>query len=159
MNLLKYIDTEIVLREIPNEITLAINISNCPHRCDGCHSSYLQKDIGTILKEENLVNLIKTNIGITCVCFMGGDSNPMYLNKLAKIIKENNLKVGYYSGNTQLSEHIDLSNFDYIKLGPYIKDKGPLNMPTTNQRFYEVIPMVKEGNTLYTLVDKTSTLW
>ena len=25
-------------------------------------------------------------------------------------------------------------NFDYIKIGPYIKEKGPINKHTTNQR-------------------------
>lgn len=43
---MKYVDTKIVFQELPNEITLAINISGCPCACIGCHSSYLSQDIG-----------------------------------------------------------------------------------------------------------------
>jgi anaerobic ribonucleoside-triphosphate reductase activating protein len=156
---MKYTETDIVLREIPTEITLAINISGCPHKCAGCHSKYLRQDIGTELNEFTLQTLIQNNKGITCVCFMGGDGNTKYLNQLAKFIKSKDLKVGYYSGNTQLSDDIELCNFDYIKIGPYIEDKGPLNSKTTNQRFYEVVKENKKGTSMYVLVDKTSIFW
>ena len=49
--MLKYVDTKIVFREVPDEITLCINISNCPCHCKGCHSPYLAEDIGTVLDE------------------------------------------------------------------------------------------------------------
>ena len=39
--MLKYVDTKVVFAEVPDEVTLAINISNCPCHCDGCHSEYL----------------------------------------------------------------------------------------------------------------------
>ena len=39
--MLKYVDSQITFREIPDEITLCINISNCPFRCKGCHSKEL----------------------------------------------------------------------------------------------------------------------
>ena len=35
--MVKYLETKVVLSEIPNEITLAINITNCPCVCKGCH--------------------------------------------------------------------------------------------------------------------------
>lgn len=44
--MLKYVDARVVFQEIPDEITLAINISNCPCHCKGCHSQYLAEDIG-----------------------------------------------------------------------------------------------------------------
>ena len=44
--MLKYVNTDIVFQEIPDEVTLAINISNCPCHCPGCHSHYLWEDIG-----------------------------------------------------------------------------------------------------------------
>ena len=43
---MKYTTTEIVMREFPDEITLAINISGCPNLCEGCHSPELRRDIG-----------------------------------------------------------------------------------------------------------------
>lgn len=151
--MLKYVDTKVVFAEIPNEITLAINISGCPCNCKGCHSSYLAEDIGEPLDLQHLTNLIDSNKGITCVGLMGGDANPSEVDDIAQDIKEYypELKVGWYSGRQELSKDIELSNFDYIKLGPYIEEFGPLNSKTTNQRFYKV-----NGKEL---VDITSRFW
>ena len=44
--MLKYVDTKVTFAEVPNEISLCINISNCPCKCHNCHSSYLAEDIG-----------------------------------------------------------------------------------------------------------------
>ena len=151
--MLKYVDTKVVFAEMPDEITLAINISGCPCNCKGCHSSYLAEDIGEPLDLQHLTNLIDSNKGITCVGLMGGDANPSEVDDIAQDIKEYypELKVGWYSGRQELSKDIELSNFDYIKLGPYIEEFGPLNSKTTNQRFYKV-----NGKEL---IDITSRFW
>ena len=151
--MLKYVDAKVVFAEVPDEVTLAINISGCPCNCKGCHSSYLAKNIGEPLNLQHLTNLIDSNKGITCVCIMGGDANPSEVDDIAQDIKEYypELKVGWYSGRQELSKDIELGNFDYIKLGPYIEEFGPLNSKTTNQRFYKV----SDGE----LVDITSRFW
>ena len=151
--MLKYVDTKVVFAEIPDEITLAINISGCPCNCKGCHSSYLAEDMGEPLDLQHLTNLIDSNKGITCVGLMGGDANPSEVDDIAQDIKEYypELKVGWYSGRQELNKDIELSNFDYIKLGPYIEEFGPLNSKTTNQRFYKV-----NGKEL---IDITSRFW
>ena len=138
--MLKYVDSKVVFAEIPDEITLAINISNCPCHCINCHSSYLAEDIGEPLDLQHLTNLIDSNRGISCVCIMGGDANPSEVDDIAQDIKEYypELKVAWYSGRQELSKEIELENFNYIKLGPYIKDKGPLNCRTTNQVMLEI---------------------
>lgn len=139
--MLKYVDTKIVFQEIPDEITLAINISGCPCNCKGCHSSYLAEDIGTPLNWNSLeFDLIHNNKGITCIAFMGGDSEPARINILSKYIKNNypNIKTAWYSGKQELAKEIELKNFDYIKLGPYMEEFGPLNSRATNQRMYKV---------------------
>ena len=138
--MLKYVDTKVVFQEVPDEITLAINISNCPCHCINCHSSYLAEDIGEPLDLQHLTNLIDSNRGISCVCIMGGDANPSEVDDIAQDIKEYypELKVAWYSGRQELSKEIELENFNYIKLGPYIKDKGPLNCRTTNQVMFEI---------------------
>lgn len=138
--MLKYVDTKIVFQEIPDEITLAINISNCPCHCINCHSSYLAEDIGEPLDLQHLTNLIDNNKGITCVCIMGGDANPSEVDDIAQDIKEYypELKVAWYSGRQELSKDIDLENFDFVKLGPYIEELGPLNSKTTNQVLLEI---------------------
>lgn len=138
--MLKYVDSKVVFAEIPDEITLAINISNCNCHCEGCHSPYLADDIGEPLDLQHLTNLIDSNRGISCVCIMGGDANPSEVDDIAQDIKEYypELKVAWYSGRQELSKEIELENFNYIKLGPYIKDKGPLNCRTTNQVMLEI---------------------
>jgi anaerobic ribonucleoside-triphosphate reductase activating protein len=136
---MKYVDTLVSFSEIPDEITLCINISNCPNKCEGCHSSWLQENIGIELNNYELYDIINKNSGISCVCFMGGDSNPEEINDLAIKIKSKNLKVGWYSGKSEISDKINIKNFDYIKIGPYLKDKGPLSDKNTNQKMYKII--------------------
>ena len=136
---MKYTDVQIGFQEFPDEISLLINISNCPFHCSGCHSPELWEDIGTELTYSRLNNLIETNKGITLVGFMGGD--PILVNSLASYIKHKyNIKVGWYWGGTDIPKEVYLINFDYIKLGPYIKELGGLDNPDTNQRMYQYSP-------------------
>ena len=138
--MLKYTDTQVTFSEIPDEITLCINISGCPNKCEGCHSPQLRDNIGEPLYLIEVYKMIEKNKGITCICFMGGDSEPEYINMLAKCIKDlYDIKIGWYSGNQKLSDKINLQYFDFVKLGPYIKEKGPLNCKTTNQALFKVI--------------------
>ncbi len=153
--MLKYINYGIVFQEIPDEVTLSINISNCPCRCPGCHSNYLWEDNGEILNEDTLARFVNDfSSSITCICFMGGDAEPAEVNELAKFLNKEypKLKVAWYSGRTRISSDIDLKNFNYVKVGPYIKHLGALKEKTTNQRLY----MVCED---YSLDDITSRFW
>ena len=149
--MLKYVNTMVTFSEVPDEISLCIEISNCPCHCKNCHSSYLAEDIGENLTLDTIYKLIDSNEGITCICFMGGDSNPEYINILGKTIKCHKLKSAWYSGRQELSKEIDLKNFDFVKLGPYIEELGPLNSKNTNQRFYKI-----EENKL---IDITNLFW
>ena len=146
----------VTFSEFPDEISLCINISNCKNHCKGCHSKYLWEDIGEPLYLETLYALIDKNEGITCVGLMGGDTEPNYVNTLAKAVKDlYNIKVGWYSGRQMLNKDIDPKWFDFIKLGSYIEEKGPLNNPNTNQRMYKVEH--NEGSN--TLIDITNKFW
>ena len=140
--MLRYINYNIVFQEVPNEITLAINISNCPNHCKGCHSPYLMEDKGEILNEDILIGLLHTyGRAITCVCFMGGDSCPAEVDRLSAFLKEytnGKIKTGWYSGKPSLAANCRLQHFDYIKLGPYIERLGGLDSLSTNQRFYRI---------------------
>lgn len=158
--MLKYVDTKVVFQEIPDEVTLAINISNCPCQCKGCHSPYLAEDIGTELTFNEVKRLIKNNSGISCIAFMGGDIEPKRVDALASFVTNHSqLKVAWYSGRQELSKDIELRNFDYIKLGPYIEERGPLSSRTTNQRLYRVEPFddIVPGD--YCLIDITDKFW
>ena len=137
---MKYLNSEITFREIPDEITLCINISNCPFKCIGCHSPELQKDIGEELTLSVLNKLLSKNKGVTCIVFMGGDSEIKVLELMLKFVKFNypNLKTAWYSGRKTIPLIFDLTTLDFLKLGPYIKEYGPLDNKTTNQRLYRL---------------------
>ena len=153
--MLKYVNYEVTFSEIPDEISLCINISNCPNNCPGCHSAYLKDDIGTPLTYIELMRILKDIRGITCVCFMGGDKEPWEIQRLAQFVKEKGLKVAWYSGKQELHEDIRLANFDYVKLGPYIEELGPLTSRTTNQVMYKIDHLVDRPF----VVDITSRFW
>ena len=88
--MLRYINTDIVFQEFPDEVTLAINISGCPCRCLGCHSQFLWANRGEELTAEALSALIReTEDTITCVGFMGAMPTQrlsIYLRNTSKAI-------------------------------------------------------------------------
>jgi len=77
--MLKYTEYDIVFQEIPDETTLAINISNCPYQCPGCHTPELQENVGKRLDMKVIARLLDKYSTITCICFMGGDKTPKEL--------------------------------------------------------------------------------
>ena len=153
--MLKYVNTGIVFQEIPDEVTLAINISNCPCRCPGCHSRYLWEDIGLPLDTAAIDDFMEQyGTDITCIAFMGGDGDPRGVGQLAEYIHEEHpqFHVAWYSGRIRIPSVVSVTNFDYIKIGPYIRHLGPLKEPTTNQRLYRIQP---DGQ----MVDITERFW
>ena len=138
--MLKYVNTGVVFQEIPDEVTLAVNISRCPCHCPGCHSQWLAEDIGEPLTALAIEGFAREyGDDITCICFMGGDAEPKTVNQLARYIHENHpqYKVGWYSGRARVPQGVRKTDFDYIKLGPYIEHLGCLKDRTTNQRLYK----------------------
>ena len=72
----------VTFSEFPNEISLCINISQCPCNCPGCHSSYLAEDIGEPLGELALHKLITDKYAMLDCC------KPFVLNTETKQIEE-----------------------------------------------------------------------
>ena len=139
--MVRFYNFDIVFAEIPDEVTLAINITGCPYRCPGCHSPHLQTDCGDMLDDSAFQALLERyGAGITCVCFMGGDADPHEIARLSDKVRELRpaLRTGWYSGRDTLPEGIDAATFDYVKLGGYVQTYGGLDSPTTNQRMYAV---------------------
>lgn len=136
--MIKYKDYFVVFEEIPDRISLAVNITNCQNNCIGCHSPELRLNNGEELTEEVIDKLIKENYGIDCFLFMGEGKDYSRLMELARFIKENySIKVAIYSGRDKVeNEYYGL--FDYVKVGGYKEECGPLNKETTNQRLYEI---------------------
>lgn len=160
---MKYVDTAVTFAEIPDQICLCINISGCQFRCPDCHSKYLWEDTGTELTPEVLDQLIVNNPGISCICLMGGtEEEILHLLKSSKKIW--NLKRAWYTGQSEIpNNYALLMLLDYIKVGPYIAEKGPLNSKTTNQRLYKIehnySPLGTDLGSCAIPVDITSRFW
>ncbi len=135
---LRFADYDIVFQEVPDETTLALNLSGCPHRCEGCHSAYLQQDVGEPLTTEVIDRLLARYSGVTCVGLMGGDGDLQAVEQMAAYIHTLGLRTAWYTGRTTLPDGWHLEHFDYIKIGPYIKALGGLKSQKTNQRLYRV---------------------
>lgn len=140
MKKLKYLNYSIVMQEVPNEVSLAINISGCPHRCEGCHSKELWEYIGAYLTDDIDALLEEYGDLISCVCFMGGDQNLKELEYCVDKVRDKQLKTCLYTGtdNINLIDKSIIQKLDYIKVGRYIEELGGLKSKTTNQRMYDL---------------------
>lgn len=155
--MIKYNDYYIVFEEIPDKLTLAVNITNCQNRCVGCHSPELRENIGKELTIEEVDKIISENDGINCFLFMGEGNDKESLFGLAKYIKDKyDIDIALYSGREKVEYDI-LQLFDYVKVGPYIEEYGPLNKKTTNQRLYKITH--EDGPIKFGMKDITSEFW
>ena len=136
---MKIASYDVVFQDVPGEVTLSLNLSQCPNCCPGCHSPQLQEDIGFPLDDDMMNGLLERyGRDVTCVCFMGGDREPQEVMRLAGLVRKRGLKTAWYSGRQELPECFDSGVLDYVKVGPYIESKGPLTNPDTNQRMYRI---------------------
>ena len=81
---IKYENTLVTFTEIPNEISLCINITGCPCHCEGCFEPWLQEDCGDTLTYSVLSKIVHGAKHITCICFMGGDR---YYDEMVDLIQ------------------------------------------------------------------------
>ena len=137
MTILKYAGHSVIFQEVPNEITLAFNITGFPHRCPGCHTPELRDDTGRRLLLD-LGPLLKWyRNSISCVCFMGGEHNVPEMKIALQMVKDAGMKTCLYSGCDCAEEFADLLPLlDYLKLGHYDEALGGLNNPNTNQSMF-----------------------
>lgn len=136
---LKYLGYSIVFQEVPDEVTLAINVSGCPHKCVGCHSKYLWEYDGDYVSDDLNSLIEKYKSLITCVCFMGGDQNQDELFDLLTCVKQHKLKTALYTGLDSMAyiHNKVLANLDYCKIGHYDFNRGGLDNPNTNQQMFK----------------------
>ena len=137
--MIKYVPelTDVVLEEIPDKVTLAVEISNCRGSCIGCHSPCLKQDIGVELTPDAVDRLIADNVGVNCFLLLGEGKDPEALLRIAEHLRVHHpdLERAVYSGRPEVEPEI-YAAFDYVKVGPYVAELGPLNERTTNQRLY-----------------------
>ena len=138
-NVLRTTACEILLQEIPGEISLSYLVSGCPLGCKGCHSTDSWSALrGELLTTERVqADCNKYQGLISCVLFMGGEWKPTQLYKLLILCKKLHLKTALYTGLTYCPAALR-SQLDFVKTGPWQQDLGGLASPSTNQRLYDL---------------------
>lgn len=138
---MRYLSARLVFQEVPDEVSLALLMTGCPLRCRGCHSADAWNGTrGRELCGADLDAWIARARGVlTCVLFLGGEWEPAALEGWLDEVHRRGLKTCLYTG-LELDEVPPglLARLDYLKVGPYRADRGGLDSPRTNQRFYEV---------------------
>lgn len=147
--MLKYYDYAITFAEFPDEICLAVNITNCPGFCENCSEPWLKNDVGVELTNAEIDKLISEHKDITVFGLMGGDSDHEDVIRIARYIHDKyiNIKVGMYSGKEYLSKRL-LNVLDLYKIGRWIMPKGEasewhktnngaIQFPWSNQLLFE----------------------
>ena len=88
------------------------------------------------MTDEELDALIRKNNGVNCVLFLGEGTNQARLLQLAERVRNHwKMDVALYSGRDEVEEAV-WNAFDFLKIGSYKSEFGPLNNPNTNQRLY-----------------------
>lgn len=137
--MLKYLYTDVVFQEIPNEMSLALAISGCNIRCPGCHSRELWEDKGTPLTIEAINELLQLEEGVSCLLLMGGERDIDTLIRIFMYFHKK-IKTAWYCGldNIPKDKMGVLEYLDFYKIGHYDAELGGLNSPTTNQKLYKI---------------------
>ena len=136
---MNYYNFQVVLQEVPGEISLCFTISGCPLRCEGCHSPFLwKKENGIKLKNKEYKEILFRYFGFaTCVVFMGGEWYKKELISKLKYAQKKGYKTCLYSGEETIDPQIK-KHLTWLKIGKWDYKKGGLDSSTTNQRFIEV---------------------
>jgi anaerobic ribonucleoside-triphosphate reductase activating protein len=97
-------------------------------------------NIGRELTPEVVDALISDNFGVNCFLLLGEGNDQKAFLDLARYVKSahKDLALAIYSGRVEVEDEF-YSLFDYVKVGPYLPSKGPLNNRNTNQRLYHIV--------------------
>lgn len=141
--MVKYCGHYITFQEVPNEVALTFTISNCPYHCPGCHSPWLQQDIGDELTKDVILSYLDKYQGvITCVCLMGDGNDYVAIRSIVQMVRSFGLKTCVYTGGHR--NDVELYDFpDYFKEGAYIEKLGGLSSSSTNQRMWKLNDKMK----------------
>ena len=130
------------LQEIVGEITLIIPLAGCSHRCVGCHSPEYQNEFGgEVLTEERYLKYLQQyKDKASCICFFGGEHNPLTLAVWSGLAQGYGFKVALYSGFDfeELPEGL-ADCFNYVKCGSFVEELGGLDMVETNQVMWKKV--------------------
>lgn len=136
----------ITLSEIPGKTALVVEFANCQQRCPGCHSMHLWYPGEDLSLSEVLTYIdCSLNEDVNCILLMGGTTNGIPLSDLKKLVesiyRRFSIPVAIYSGlpeeETRMSEMATWYGLDFLKTGDYREDRGGLECPKSNQKFYK----------------------
>lgn len=135
---MNYSSIQIVLQEVPGEISICFSICGCQIKCKGCHSPILWKENnGQFLSETLYVDTLKKYKEFaSCVLFMGGEWHKDELISKLQIAEKLEYKTCLYTGEDNIDEKV-LEHLTWIKTGKWNEKLGGLNSPSTNQKFIE----------------------
>ena len=138
--------------EIPNQKSLVIYISECQNKCTGCHTPYLHQRYGDLLKEnfEDIFNLYYNYFDVLCIMGEGKCTKEVQeeIQYYCNYSHNHNKQFALYSGRDCEIEDW-MKDFDFIKVGAYKEEYGPLTIATTNQILYK-----KENNSFINITAK-----
>ncbi len=134
-----YYDFQVVLQEVPGEISLCFYISGCSMQCEGCHSPFLWKEgNGSILTADIYKSILNQYKNLaTCVLFMGGEWHQKELISMLLLAKGHHYKTCLYTGEDLISEDIK-THLTFLKTGKWQQEVGGLESSITNQVFIKV---------------------
>jgi len=134
-----YSDIQIVLQEVPGEVSICFTITGCAINCKGCHSPYLwKKGSGSLLSLEKYNQVLTKYKGFaTCVLFMGGEWHKNELIAYLKHAKKMEFSTCLYTGLNEVKNEIK-NELTWLKIGPWDFELGGLKSKSTNQKFIEI---------------------
>lgn len=149
--------TGITLTEVPDHISLFIELGQCKQHCEGCHSPHLWEDMETLTPLETICIEATQAVakGANAIVLMGGTTNKGVTSEnLVEIVKALSqiAPVCLYSGTDNIVAGT-LEFLTWLKVGSYQKDLGGLDSPKTNQKFFRKekgnIPMWRDVTYLF----------
>lgn len=131
-----YHNIQIVLKEVPGEISICFSICGCQLYCKGCHSPFLWTEKNGILLTESLFIevLEKYQDFASCILFMGGEWHEKELIYYLKYAQKKGYKTCLYSGENTIHKNIT-DHLNWVKTGKWLANYGGLDSSTTNQKF------------------------
>ncbi len=149
-------------------IRTTIFSQGCPHHCPGCHNPETWEfGCGTLMEEERLVEIVKSNPLCRGVTFSGGEpfAQAEGFAKLARLLKREGYEVASYSGYTfealllgTPAQRALLETIDILIDGPFLLAEKSLEVPfrgSRNQRILDVPASLAAGRA----VETTSKRW
>lgn len=136
---LRFSASQIVLQEIPGEISLSYLITGCPIGCKGCHSAdSWDPRLGELLSPQRLAaDIAHSQNLVSCVLLMGGEWHGEVLLALLQQCRRAGLKTALFTGLEYCPADL-LPWLDYVKTGPWRAELGGLDHPASNQRLYDL---------------------